>query len=80
VLQDALVFYELSGRFNHAVRLAKASGSDGQLMSLALQARSRPAHAPRAFRFFSPPPLPSHPRTLFSLLLLLLLPLLPLLL
>lgn len=35
---DALVFYEKAGRFNHAVRLAKASGSEAALLALARQA------------------------------------------
>jgi intraflagellar transport protein 140 len=37
-LQEALPFFEKSGRYNHAVRLAKQSGSEAELMQLALQA------------------------------------------
>lgn len=40
-VQDALSYYERSGRYNHAVRLAKTSGSDSELMSMALQAPRR---------------------------------------
>jgi intraflagellar transport protein 140 len=36
--RDALIFYEKSGRYNHAVRLAKASGTDAELLTLALAA------------------------------------------
>lgn len=33
----ALRYYERSGRYNHATRLAKSEGQEGQLLSLALQ-------------------------------------------
>eukprot|EP01138_Halocafeteria_seosinensis_P001712 gb/GECG01001755.1/.p1 GENE.gb/GECG01001755.1/~~gb/GECG01001755.1/.p1 ORF type:complete len:1428 (+),score=214.78 gb/GECG01001755.1/:1-4284(+) len=38
--RDALFFFEKSGRYNHAVRLAKDAGEDDQLVTLALQGTS----------------------------------------
>ena len=37
----AIEFFGRAGKFNHAVRIAKAQGLDDQLLSLALQVRAR---------------------------------------
>jgi hypothetical protein len=40
-VKDALFFYEKSGRYNHAVRIAKEAGMDNELVTLALQSSKR---------------------------------------